>query len=344
MSPTPVYDSLAALWYTITPPALHPAPDSPLLSWQPGRTPFSTFYLVAVTGLAYLVVVLGGRELMRKYRIPPMELRSLFVLHNILLSVGSGLLLACFLEEILPIWYQHGFFAAICAQESWTQRMEALYIINYFFKYWELLDTVFLVLKKKPLAFLHVYHHWATALLCFSQLLGRTSVSWVVITLNLFVHVVMYAYYALTSLKIRCPWKRAVTSLQILQFILDLGVVYFASYTHFVAAYNVPLPHMGSCAAGKEHAVFSGVSILSSYLVLFVLFYRKTYNKKPRSVATSTSSGRNTPLREKDESEVLSSSYQRVTRATAAAGGRLAVPDLKEKRPDTPQLEEAGKR
>ena len=31
------------------------------------------------------------------------------------------------------------------------QRMEFFYIINYYFKYWELVDTVFLALKKKPL-------------------------------------------------------------------------------------------------------------------------------------------------------------------------------------------------
>ncbi|PWN30010.1 GNS1/SUR4 membrane protein [Jaminaea rosea] len=315
-----------------------------MLSWQPGRTPFSTFTGVAFTMAMYLTVVLGGRELMRKYRIAPMELRKPFVLHNVALSLGSALLLACMLEEILPIWYHHGFFAAICAESSWTPRMETLYIFNYMFKFWELADTGFLVLKKKPLAFLHVYHHSATALLCFSQLIGRTSVSWVVICLNLFVHVVMYAYYALSSLKIRCPWKRAVTTLQILQFILDLAVVYFASYCHTVAAYSLPLPVMGSCAAGKEHAVASGCTILSSYLVLFVIFYRKTYNRKPSraKVTVSPASGSpaaRSPVREKDQSEVLTSSYKRVTRA-----GGLSAPSDAEKRPNTPQLEEAGKR
>lgn len=183
---TPVYDSLAFILPYILPSYLRPEwfsgdASSPLRTFQEGKTPFSTPTQVFGIGALYLATIFGGREIMQRFKIPPQQLKGPFLLHNIALSLGSGILLALMLEEILPIWYHNGFYAAICAESSWTTRMEFFYIINYMFKFWELIDTIFLVLKKKPLAFLHVYHHSATALLCFSQLLGKTSVSWVVI-------------------------------------------------------------------------------------------------------------------------------------------------------------------
>lgn len=56
------------------------------------------------------------------------------------------------------------------------------------------------------------------------------------------------------------------------------GFVYFASYTYFTSTYFPWMPNAGNCA-GEEFAAFSGIGVISSYLVLFISFYIATYKK-----------------------------------------------------------------
>ncbi|KAH7883587.1 GNS1/SUR4 membrane protein [Phlebopus sp. FC_14] len=253
-----------------------------LTKYIPGQTPLSTWPVVTTVLASYLAVIFGIQEVMRGR--PPQQLNTLFRIHNAFLSGGSLLLLALMVEEVTSIWHKSGIYDTICANGSWTPKLEFYYMINYYFKYIELLDTVFLALKKKPLAFLHVFHHSATALLCFTQLNGKTSVSWVVISLNLGVHVIMYYYYYATAGGAKVWWKKYLTTMQIVQFIIDLFVVYFGTYQRFAYSHWQHLPHVGDCA-GTETAALMGCGLLSSYLVLFINFYIQTYKKPVKGKA-----------------------------------------------------------
>lgn len=87
--------------------------------------------------------------------------------------------------------------------------------------------------------------------------------------------------------------------LQIIQFVLDLGFVYFASYTYFANTYFPWVPNAGTCA-GEEFAAFAGMIILSSYLVLFISFYFATYRKQAATGRPRRNTGRDALIAMKD--------------------------------------------
>ena len=151
-----------------------------LTHYVTGKTPLSTVPVVLATLASYLVIIFGIQEVMRNR--PPQKLNTLFRIHNAFLTLGSGLLLALMVEEVASIWIKAGTYRTMCDETSWTpvspsqslsflthlcqslQRLEFYYMINYYFKYIELFDTVFLALKKKPLGMysllllVHIYN------------------------------------------------------------------------------------------------------------------------------------------------------------------------------------------
>ncbi|KHJ97829.1 GNS1/SUR4 family protein [Oesophagostomum dentatum] len=90
----------------------------------------------------------------------------------------------------------------------------------------ELLDTAFIVLRKRPLLFLHWYHHVTVLIFTWHAYKDHTASGRWFIWMNYGVHALMYTYYALRALRIRLPKQIAmvVTVLQISQMVMGIYI------------------------------------------------------------------------------------------------------------------------
>ncbi|XP_025158806.1 elongation of very long chain fatty acids protein AAEL008004 [Harpegnathos saltator] len=141
----------------------------------------------------------------------------------------------------------------------------------------DLLETFFFVLRKKlsQVNFLHVYHHCGMVILAWVGTKyypgGHCTFIGVINTL---VHSTMYTHYLLSTMKIDTKsWKKHITQLQILQFVI---IAYHTSqllwtdcgYPRWIALVLLP------------QQVFM--------IVLFAEFYYNAYSKKKPASAAAT--------------------------------------------------------
>jgi len=256
-----------------------------------GETPLSTWRAPAITIFAYLATVRFLKHVVVP-RTGTFKLKGVFFVHNSILSMASSVVLAVMVARLVGNWFDAGAgsmaaFKVWCDPypvQFWQGRLTALYYINYLFKYYELFDTVLMVLRGKPMPFLHVYHHAATLLLCWNQLHEHSGCQWAPIAINLAVHVVMYYYYAVSSLGVRVWWKRYLTMFQITQFVVDvisctLASVFVISGHYKWKVFGAWWEENGFCS-GTPLGAAVGVGILFSYLLLFIKFYVGTYKSK----------------------------------------------------------------
>lgn len=84
--------------------------------------------------------------------------------------------------------------------------------------------------------------------------------------LNSWIHVMMYSYYTLSLLKVKCPWKRYLTQAQLLQFVSVL--VYSVCSLVYMPA---------NASTGHYWAYWVQIFEMVSLFVLFMSFYQKAY-------------------------------------------------------------------
>lgn len=247
-------------------------------------TPFSSLETPVYTCIIYLTLLLLCKLLVRfRGKSFNAALQPIVIGHNIFLSLGSALLLAALLYELFENAQAvggtpgHKLWTIWCDEppRRFTKgRLYFYYYVNYLFKFYEMADTLILALRDRPTPFLHVYHHAATMVLCWSQLREHSTTQWVPIVINLAIHVAMYYYYAMASLGINVWWKRHLTTAQIVQFVIDVWVCAYATYLKYIF-------HLGSDdgadCGGTMLAGYFGTGLLFSYLVLFINFYLANY-------------------------------------------------------------------
>lgn len=95
----------------------------------PRVTPMSTLGATTTMLVTYYVTIFAGREFMKNRQ--PFKLNGLFMIHNLYLTIISGILLVLFLEQLVPTLWGNGVFYAICDHRGgWTPPLVVLYYVR----------------------------------------------------------------------------------------------------------------------------------------------------------------------------------------------------------------------
>ncbi|KAJ3417002.1 hypothetical protein HDV05_007484 [Chytridiales sp. JEL 0842] len=241
--------------------------------WKVGTTPMADLQVILISWILYFVAVVGLKIYMRNR--PPFKLKWITAIHNIILCLWSlGMCLSAAVE-IYKRATALGVDEVFCTVDTKNLKGPLFFTLYtyYISKFYELLDTVILVLKKKPLIFLHWYHHAIVILMVWTWLEFGILYASLGMFANTLIHVFMYYYYYASSLGQNVWYKRYITTGQIIQFMTSFALCVPYLYFHFKKG-----------CSGWEAFLFS-MTINGTFLLLFIDFYRRSYLTKKKADA-----------------------------------------------------------
>ncbi|KAL3994157.1 GNS1/SUR4 family protein [Acanthocheilonema viteae] len=197
------------------------------------------------------------------------NLRLPLCIWNLTLSLFSLIATIRFGEEFYSTLTTRPFVHSICYAISPFQPAAVWAFIFAISKVVELGDTIFLLMRKKPIIFLHWYHHAVVLIYSWNAAVELTAAGRWFIMMNYFVHFIMYAYYSIAVWSIRLPklFSMFVTVLQTSQMLTGIFVSMIALKQKLKNAV---------CQQSMDNLAL-GFAIYSSFAVLFIRYFHNTY-------------------------------------------------------------------
>ncbi|SCA48214.1 fatty acid elongation protein, GNS1/SUR4 family, putative [Plasmodium ovale] len=272
--------------------------------WERKYTPFGFiefvhryYWLCPLVVAAYILLCRYGHIIMKKKS--AFNLRWIIIIWNLALSFLNFIVVVRLLPVFVYIVYNYtldGFLIippiymyAFGSAGLWA----CLFVIS---KFLELIDTLFLILKKKKKTLLHWFHHSTVLLYTWDTYYAELPAGFIFILINAFVHTVMYFYYFLATIYQKpLRWNIIVTLIQILQMVIGIVLtIYCFSITCLYKFRNTwdiytirRLKQNFSFDNGhyiSRTNVFLAALMYMSYLYLFArYFYNRYLRKQPKA-------------------------------------------------------------
>lgn len=241
-------------------------------SWTSNNYPLCLIILVI-----YMLFLYFGTMIMSKHE--AFDLKIPLALWNAFLCTFSFLGMCRTVPFLLANIVSKTFEETVCSAPAgnWGSGPSGFWVMLFIFsKVPELIDTVFIVLRKKPLIFLHWYHHVSVLLFCWNAYACLAGSGLYFVAMNYTVHALMYGYYCLAALSLVPKSFPAylITFSQIGQ--MFIGTFVCISGWYYKLRRETCHNDFSNLAAG---AIMYG-----SYCYLFVSFAMKRYGKKEKKV------------------------------------------------------------
>lgn len=219
----------------------------------------------------YLGFIFGAPDVMKTWK--PFKLKWLFALWNLSLSLLSVIGMSRTVPVLITALRTHGLNYTCCENPlNWYGNGPVAFWMGTFIfsKYPELLDTVFLVLQKKPVIFLHWFHHTTVLLYCWHAFINRVGPGLWFAAMNYSVHSGMYFYYFLMGVGFKGAKLVApiITLAQLLQMVVGCYITAMSAYYH--------IQDPSSCYVDPANYRL-GLGMYTSYFILFVVLFRNLY-------------------------------------------------------------------